>query len=299
MLSAGGYCSEARLPLVCRSIRAPPSERRVSALSPGAQKRRQMLKSSLVGLTALAAVLSVSAPAIAQTAPASEPYTYVAEWNIPRAQWGTYLTDFDANTKPVLEKLAAAGTLISWGVFETIVHTPDGYTHGVWWSATSYAGIEKARLELVKSASGSSSLTAATAHRDYYLRSIAGGGKPGSGEGYLTVSSYLLKAGKAQEWKQLWEKNSKPLFDELVGKGALVGYSIDVEDVHTDSPMWRMVVTLSPSAEADDAFVTASNAANAKLTPQERTTRALMMEALLEPGAHRDLYARVIRYWRK
>jgi len=24
-----------------------------------------------------------------------------------------------------------------------------------------------------------------------------------------------------------------------------------------------------------------------------------MMEALLEPGAHRDLYARVLRYWRK
>ena len=35
MLSAGGYCSEARLPLVCRSIRAPPSERRVSAPLPG------------------------------------------------------------------------------------------------------------------------------------------------------------------------------------------------------------------------------------------------------------------------
>jgi hypothetical protein len=46
-----------------------------------------MFKSSLVGLAALAAVLSAGAPAIAQTAPAAEPYTYVAEWNIPRAQW--------------------------------------------------------------------------------------------------------------------------------------------------------------------------------------------------------------------
>jgi hypothetical protein len=258
-----------------------------------------MLKSSLVGLAALAAVLSVGAPAGAQTAPAAEPYTFVAEWNIPRAQWAAFVTDFDKNTKPVLEKLAAAGTLISWGAFESIVHAPEGYTHGAWWTATSYAGIEKARVELVKSASASASLAAATGHRDYYLRSIAGGGKPGSGEGYLNVASYLIKAGKAQEWKQLWDKNTKPLYDDLVAKGTLIGYSIDVEDVHTDSPMWRHVVTVSPSAEADDQFVTAMDAASAKLTPEERKTRGLTMDALLEPGAHRDQYARILRHWRK
>ena len=113
------------------------------------------------------------------------------------------------------------------------------------------------------------------------------------------MSSYLIKAGKAEEWKQLWDKQSKPAFDELVAKGALVGYSIDVEDVHTDSPMWRHVVTLSPSAEADDQFVAALDGANAKLTPEERKTRSLMIEAVLEPGAHRDMYARVLRHWRK
>ena len=147
---------------------AAPPEQVYVGLPLSAQKRRSMFKSSLVGLAALAAVLSASAPVMAQTAAAaSEPYTYVAEWNIPRAQWGTYLEDFDKNTKPVLEKHAAAGTLISWGAFESIVHTPDGYTHGVWWTATSYAGIEKARLDLVKSAAGSASLAAATGHRDY------------------------------------------------------------------------------------------------------------------------------------
>jgi hypothetical protein len=254
---------------------------------------------SLVGLTALAALLCSGTPAFAQAAPAAEPYTYVAEWDIPRAQWGAYLTDFDKNTKPVLEKLAAAGTLTSWGVFETIVHVPNGTSHGVWWSAPSYAGIEKARLELVKSAATSASLAAATSHRDYYLRSIAMGGKPATGEGYLTVSSYLLKAGKGQEWKQLWDKNTKPLFDELVAKGTLLSYSIDVEDVHTDSPMWRHVVTVSPSAEADDQFVTAFDAASAKLTPEERKTRALTMDGLLEAGAHRDTYSRVLRHWSK
>lgn len=257
-----------------------------------------MLKFLLPSLTALAALLC-AAPAVAQTAPAGEPYTFVAEWSIPRAQWGAFVTDFEKNTRPVLEKLATGGTLVSWGAYENIVHAPEGNTHGVWWTATSYAGIEKARRELLAAAATSPSLATATGHRDLYLRSIVLAGKSGTGEGYLTVSRYLVKPGKAREWKELWDKNSKPLFDELVAKGTLVSYAIDVEDVHTESPGWRMVVTLSPSAEADDAVGAAFDAADAKLTPQERMTRGLMLEALLEPGAHRDMYARVIRYWSK
>ena len=79
----------------------------------------------------------------------------------------------------------------------------------------------------------------------------------------------------------------------------MIGYSIDVEDVHTESPMRRYVVTVSPSAEADDQFVAAMDAASAKLTPEERKTRGLTMEALLEPGAHRDMYSRILRHWSK
>jgi hypothetical protein len=109
----------------------------------------------------------------------------------------------------------------------------------------------------------------------------------------------VLKAGKARDWQELWEKHEKPLYDELVAKGTLLGYSVDVEDLHTDTPMLRMVVTLTPSAEADDQFIAAADAASATLTPQERMTRALTREAMLEPGLHRDMYARVIRHWQK
>jgi hypothetical protein len=276
-------------------------ERRDGLLS-GAQKRHPMIKTSVLGLglTAVVAVLS-AAPALAQTppAPAAEPYTFVAEWQIPRPLWAAFPVDFDKNSRPVLEKLSTDGTLIAWGVYESIVHTADGYSHGLWWTASSYAAMEKARRQLLPTAAMSQSLMGATGHRDFFLRSIVYAGKSASGEGYLTVSSYLLKAGKARDWKELWDKSSKPVFDELLAKGTLLGYSVDVEDVHTDSPMWRMVVTLSPSAEADDQYGAALDAAAAKLTPQERQTRALMTEATLEPGAHRDMYARVIRHWHK
>jgi hypothetical protein len=259
-----------------------------------------MLKLSWLGLAAFAAVLPV-APASAQApAPAAaEPYTFVAEWQIPRQFWAAFPADFDKNTRPVLEKLAVDGTLSGWGVYESIVHTVDGYSHGIWWTGSSYAALEKARRLLLPSAAASQSLMGATGHRDFLLRSIVYAAKAASGEGYLTVSSYVLKAGKAREWKELWDKNNKPVFDDLLAKGSLLAYSVDVEDVHTSNSLARMVVTVSPSAEADDAYGVAFDAADAKLTPQERQTRALMTDATLEPGAHRDMYARVIRYWHK
>lgn len=257
-----------------------------------------MLKSCLPGLLALVALVSAT-PAAAQPAPAAEPYTFVAEWNVPRGNWGTFVTDFEKNTRPVLEKLAAGGTLVGWGVYENVVHTADGYSHGAWWTATSYANIEKARRELMAASAASTSLANATGHRDFYLRSIVDAGKSASGEGFLNVSSYVLKPGKGREWKELWERNNKAFYDEQVAKGTLVAYSIDVEDVHTESPLVRMVAMITPSAEADDAVAAAADAADAKLTSAERTTRTQMMEALLEPGTHRDMYARIIRHWRK
>jgi hypothetical protein len=201
--------------------------------------------------------------------------------------------------RPALEKLSSGGTIVGWGVYEYIVHSGDGYSHGVWWQGTSYAAMEQARAQLLPTAANSQAIMAATGHHDFYLRTIAGNAKSGSGTGYLTVSRYVVKPGQGQAWKQLWEKYNKPLSDELVAKGTAIAWSIDVEDTHTENPGLRFVVSLSPSAEADDQAAAAFDAADEKLTAEEKKTRQLMMDNVLEPGTHRDLYAKVIRYWAK
>ena len=258
-----------------------------------------MSRASLPGLV-LAAV-SFAAPAFAQTPPADapRPYTFVAQWDVPRAQWGNWVSDFDKNTRPVLEKLAADGTLISWGAYEAVVHTPEGMTHGVWWGSLTYAGIEKARQELVKSSAASASLAAATGHRDYLLRSQAGMAKPGTGSATMLVSTFVVKPDQRQQWRQLFDKYNKATYDDLVAKGTILGYSMHAEDVHTDNPGVRFVVLVAPSAEGMDQARAATDAINAKRTPEERRTIGLQMDATMEPGTHRDIFANVIRYWQK
>lgn len=259
-----------------------------------------MSKRLLVGL-ALAAVSFTASAAYSQTAPAAGPtgYTFVANWQLPRAQWGQFATDFDKNVRPVLEKLAADGTLVNWGAVEYIVHAPDQPTHGIWWSATSYAAMEKARLQLLPTAANSTALAAATAHSDLYLNTLLGGSKPGSGTGYLNVAIQLAKPGKGREFLELWTKNNKPTLDDLVAKGTLSAYAVHAQDVHTENPGLRWIVSISPSAAADDQVEAAFDAADAKLTPQERQTRQLVMDELIDRAAHRDVYARIISYWQK
>jgi hypothetical protein len=238
--------------------------------------------------------------AVAQPAAATPTtYTYVAEWQIPRAQWAAFADDFEKSSRPALEKLAASGAIVGWGAYEVIVHTEKGPTHGVWWLATSAAGLEQARLELLKSGSPAS-LNAATSHHDLYLRSITGNGKPASGTGgYLSVASFLLKPGKSTEWRQVFDKFFKPVLDDQVAKGVLLGYSIDQENVHTESPLWRHLAMVLPNIEAEDKMSSAMETAVAQLSPADRVLASTSNEYLYETAAHRDLFARVLRHWAK
>lgn len=252
-----------------------------------------------LGMTAAVALLA--APTATAQQPASPAtYTFVAEWDIPRAQWGTYVTDFETHARPVLEKLAADGTLVGWGGYEAIVHSENAPSHGTWWSSTTIAGIERARAELVRMSVSMKSLASAEGHRDYLLRGLIGNGKSGSGtNGYLSVSTYVVKPMQGQEWRRLWEQYTKPVMDELVSSGTLIGYTVDTEYVHTTNPGLRMIATLSPSAEAEDKIDAAMDAAFSKRPEEERRKVGEAFSATLEPGAHRDSYMRVIRYWMK
>lgn len=229
----------------------------------------------------------------------SEPttYTFVAEWAIPRADWGTWVASTEKNTRPILERHAAAGHLVDWAVYQTAVHDDSGITHGIYWTAPNYAALIRVLEDLLKAPPA---VTTATKHRDYLVRSVVGKAKPSAvTTGLLYVSAFLVQPGKGQQWRELWEKYNRPSFDESFARGDLLAYSVTVEDVHTLDPGWRWVVSIAPSAEADDRATQASEAANQKRSAEERRAIAAAFADVLTPGSHRDFYARVLAYWHK
>jgi hypothetical protein len=223
---------------------------------------------------------------------ASAGYTFVAEWDAPRDKWSEVAAFAEKSWRPLLERLVADGTLTDFGIYETVVHIPGEMTNGLWWSSKTMAGIEKARLEALKIPPASA--LAAAKHRDYFLRSLIWKSRPGSGSGgYLRVSTSVVQPGKAAEWRALWEKHTQPFYEEQIANGTFLAYGVQLEQVVTDNPGARMVVSVVPSAEALDKALIASNALNAKRTQAERDAITAAFNQVTVPGAARTYLARL------
>ena len=82
------------------------------------------------GVCVLSMIAASSAPAGAQDEPKEKPpmYSYVAFWNLPRAQWAD-MEKSNAVDQKILEKAVADGSIVGFGSDLTLVHTPDGMTH--------------------------------------------------------------------------------------------------------------------------------------------------------------------------
>jgi hypothetical protein len=245
-----------------------------------------MLKRIAGLLVVVLAVMCVPA-ALSQMEPTPIVYTFVSQFQVPRANWAAYSEDTEKTFVPVAEKLTADGTIVSWSTFEQVVHTPDGYTHGAAWSSNTISGLMKV-LDEIRKAGPRPGQIAATKHEDYLMQSSmyhAGSGTPT----YLRVVCQMAKADKPGEYVAALKKYLVPTFDEQVKKGAATFYGLDEQYVNTMSPSVRCLVIDYPNAEGMDKWATAVNATLGKMSQAERD--ALFGGVVAD--SRRDIMARI------
>src|SRR5712664_1588206 len=95
----------------------------------------------IAGLLLIVFAVMLVPAALPQMEPTPIVYTFVSQFQVPRANWAAYSEDTEKSVVPILEKLTADGTILSWSTFEQVVHTVDGYSHGAAWSSTSISGL--------------------------------------------------------------------------------------------------------------------------------------------------------------
>jgi len=232
------------------------------------------------------AVMLVPA-ALPQMEPTPVVYTYVSQFQVPRAHWAAYSEDTEKTVVPIVEKLTAEGTILSWSTFEQVIHTPDGYTHGAAWSSTSISGLMKVLDEIRKGGPRPGQI-AATKHEDLLMQTSmyrVGSGTPT----YLRVVCSSAKADKPGEYAATLKKLLVPTFEEQVKKGVATYYSVDEQYVNTAPPSTRCVVINYPNAESMDKWAAAINTTMSKWSPAERAEFAGSTVA----DSRRDIMARI------
>jgi hypothetical protein len=245
-----------------------------------------MMKRIAGMLVFVLAVMLVPA-ALPQMEPTPIVYTFVSQFQIPRANWAQYSEDAEKTIVPIMEKLAADGTILSWSTFEQVVHTPDGYTHGAAWSSTSISGLMKV-LDEVRKAGPRPGQIAATKHEDYLMQTTmyhAGSGTPA----YLRVVCSNAKADKPEGYTTMLKKLLVPTFEEQIKKGVATYYGVDEQYVNNSAPSIRCVVITYPNADGMDKWAAAINTTMSKWSPAERAEFA----GATVPDSRRDIMARV------
>ena len=106
-----------------------------------------------------------------QTEQAHPIYTYVRQFQVPRANWAHYAKETEKTVNPIFERLFADKTLVGWGNFGNIVHTADGMTYGACVVSTSLSGITRVLDELRKAGPRPGQI-AATKHEDLLMRTV-------------------------------------------------------------------------------------------------------------------------------
>jgi hypothetical protein len=238
----------------------------------------------------MAAVCTLPAPAQTSEVKEKPPmYSYISNWNIPRAQW-TDMEKANAADQAILEKALAAGTLVGYGDDTNIVHQPDSFTHDDWWSSTSMAGLLNVLDQFYKAGNASSPVLAnATKHSDSIYVSRYYNWHAGSAKGvYTHGATYKLKADAPDDAVDTLSKNMLvPMLEKLFAAGTLIEYEIDTEAIHTEAPGTFLLFYITPNAEGLDK-VNAAIRETLKASPLSGPALGSMVDF----ATHRDFLAR-------
>jgi hypothetical protein len=234
-------------------------------------------------------------------------YTRIELWQVERSMWDEFVELFEANDQKILQKMMADGAITEWGIDSMLIHTPDGYTHSVWYSAESMGALVKAgeAYDAAWKAMSKESMNALdddfaamiTKHRDYVidtdnLRSAAGT----YDGGYYESHFVLVDREHHRGFHSYYENRIKPVFESLFEKGSVVAYGLSTEAVTTDNPAGHSWWYIVPDADGLDAVKAAFDADWDALDDEGRRERWAGIMETIEPGSYREEMTSIIHW---
>lgn len=246
-------------------------------------------------ITTCVTLLLLGVVANAQATPPQRPLRYVAEWEVPRSQWTQFETFLNKNVRPLLADRMNKGLLLGWGTYRSVLNQDGARTHGAWFEAGSIDVVDQVSKALDEVTM--TPLPEAVKRHDYLYRSqlrraLQGGGT----DGYLFVNTTQILPGQREHWREWWDKNQQPNFEQYLSAGLVTMYELVVEEIHHAGPNWAYLIYVTPSPAALDKVDATFAANSAKRTPEERRAIQAEFDLTVVPEGHQDYVARISAY---
>lgn len=273
-----------------------------------------MRKLMFVSLTLL---LLCSAAVAQQPAPTPGGLTFYYDYTVNPGKEQEFMNLINTVGAPVRDKLMAEGVVTAWGMETPILRYPGGTTNLIWFSVDNYAGLEKvltamearqAKLAADEAAAarrGVRGMTTAeriratfdmSKTRDWLIRDLVTNlGTTPPAPGVLPYTRYnfvKVKPGKAQDYRRVWEKYNKPIFDKLVKDGTVLAFGLAAEDVKTDGDWTHFVWIATATMAAADKIAPAFAADPSRRTEKDRKEIADAFLEVTEPDKARSIITR-------
>jgi hypothetical protein len=248
-----------------------------------------------------------------------QPVSYIAEFHVQPGKETEFLDLVQKVQGPALEKLMAERIVLAWGADVPILHEPGAPNVSLWWSAPDMAAMGKALAALqantqkmeqeeAKAAKAAGrkprgvverflALTEPGKHRDWLFRDLVVGFSrtppPPGLQPYTWINTFRIVPGKGQEFREWWEKNTKPVYDKLLTEGAIGAYGFAVEEVRTTHNFSHFVWVGLPDLGAREKVRAAFRDLSQARTPEDRRRIAEELRAFQE-GPGRSLLLRSV-----
>lgn len=266
---------------------------------------RQILHVSLFLLLVCFAALGQQTPAQQQ------PLTFYYDYRVNAGKEEEFMNLIKTVGAPVRDKLMAEGVILAWGMETPILRYPGGTTNLIWFSVANMEGVEKvllameaqqAKLEAEAKASKSKTPSQRIGEtvdmsktRDWLTVDLVFRAGPNPAPGVLPVTRYnfaKVKPGKGAEYRSLWEKYNKPVFDKLLADGALLAFGFATEAIKTDGDFTHFVWMAAPNMAGLDKIAAAFAADRERRTADERNSIGQAFADVTEPDKARSIVTR-------
>lgn len=266
-------------------------------------------------------LLLVCSAVIGQQTPQPQPLTFFYDYKVMPGKEEEFMNLIKTVGAPVRDKLLADGVVLAWGMETPILRYPGGTTNLIWFTVANWEGVEKvlngmeAQLSKLAAEEAKAAETGRAAKqpsakttaertrevfdmdktRDWLARDIVANFGPPPAAGILPVTRYnfvKVKPGKGAEYRRLWEKYNKPVYDKLIADGTVLAYGLAAEELKTDGTFTNFIWVATANMAAADKIGPAFTADRARRSEEERNAIADLFNSVLEPDMSRQIMTR-------